>query len=380
MGPTAVNELGGPDRAGVYPQGAVPDGFQPWRFRCRGGDFDCSPVVCDGTVYVNASRGPCFALDALTGACRWRFTAPGGVCNAPAVMDGLVFVTDWNHGLWALDAVSGRVRWHREGSRYCKNVLAQGGVVYLSDVGYPFKFIRGKGDLVAVDAASGQDLWQTPKSDYGVNTIALSGGRIFHNGGEGELSAYDARSGELLWRDAGGGRQEFGSSCPPSVANRVVYVGSGAVLSAFSRGGRDLWGCRTGGPVLEAPAVRGDTVYVSVERVGVYALNASDGQQRWRLADAQGGSAFAISGPTGWLVTGRDRRYLCAVDLATGKRLWQRDLGGRGRGTTPFLWQGIAFLAAGRDSVIAAEAEQGLMPPRLRPAQRFRGGRSTGLG
>ena len=158
MGPTAVNELGGPDRAGVYPQGAVPDGFRPWRFRYRGGDFDCSPVVCDGTVYVNASRGPCFALDALTGACRWRFTAPGGVCNAPAVMDGQVFVTDWNHGLWALDAVSGRVRWHREGSRYCKNVLAQGGVVYLSDVGYPFKFIRGKGDLVAVDAASGQDL------------------------------------------------------------------------------------------------------------------------------------------------------------------------------------------------------------------------------
>ncbi|MEU5085452.1 PQQ-binding-like beta-propeller repeat protein [Streptomyces sp. NPDC021356] len=372
MASSVANELGGTGRAGVYPAGTVPDGFRPWRFRDRWGLLKDTPVVSDGIVYFSALQGACFAVDALTGECRWRFTAPSGMCHAPAVMGGLAFVTDFRQGLWALDALSGQVRWHHRGYKHTMYALAHAGVVYTSDAGHPFKFIRGKGVLTASDAATGEVLWSVPKHDYGNRTIALAGGRIFHNGGEGELSAYDARSGKLLWRDADGGKQDFGSANAPCAVDGVVYASSGGGVYAFDTQGRQLWGCRTGGRVVEAVAVRGDSVYVSVERQGVYALDAANGEERWQLADADGGSALAISGSRGWLAAGQNRRYLCAVDLATGRRLWQRDLGHGGRGSTPFLWNGIAFLAAGGNSVIAVEAERGLMPSRLRPAKRFR--------
>lgn len=61
----------------------------------------CSPTVHDGTVYAAGAWGTVFAIDAASGAIRWRFDPPEPyddghrgkhlVDSAPAVADGTVY-------------------------------------------------------------------------------------------------------------------------------------------------------------------------------------------------------------------------------------------------------------------------------------------------
>ena len=87
---------GDPARTGVVP-GPGPLGAPAarWRFRAHG-PVGSSPAVVDGTAYVGSEAGFLYAVDAATGAERWRYAtdfAPSFLSTWDvAVADGLVFV------------------------------------------------------------------------------------------------------------------------------------------------------------------------------------------------------------------------------------------------------------------------------------------------
>ncbi|MFK8018263.1 MAG: PQQ-dependent dehydrogenase, methanol/ethanol family [Pseudomonadales bacterium] len=136
--------------------------------------LEATPLVVDGVMYLTLSWSVMLALDAATGQELWRFD--------PKV--------DRARGYYA-----------------CCDVVNRGAAVW----GDKVYFGAFDGRLIAVDAKSGQLVWQTetvdisqPYSITGAPRI-VKGKVIIGNGGadfgvRGYVSAYDAVTGRLLWR------------------------------------------------------------------------------------------------------------------------------------------------------------------------------------
>ena len=88
---------------GIEPAGeSMPDPF----------DFYLSsPAVWNGAVYFGSGDGNVYALDAATGALKWKFQTGDVVHASPAISDGVLFVGSWDSYFYALDATTGNEKW-----------------------------------------------------------------------------------------------------------------------------------------------------------------------------------------------------------------------------------------------------------------------------
>ena len=146
----------------------------------------------------------------------WRF--PTGLRRGheatPLVVDGVMYVTGSWSVVFALEASTGRLLWkwdprvsHEVGRKTCCDVVNRGVALYKGRVYVGIL----DGRLAALDAGTGEVLWQTvtvdqskPYTITGAPRI-VAGKVIIGNGGaefgvRGYVSAYDAASGELVWR------------------------------------------------------------------------------------------------------------------------------------------------------------------------------------
>jgi outer membrane protein assembly factor BamB len=89
---------------------SVDDGTRQWTFETRGEVR--SPSVGGDTVYVPSTDDNLYAVDAETGAERWRFLAGGPLAPKPTVTADSVLAASRNQtGLFTLKASNGDVRW-----------------------------------------------------------------------------------------------------------------------------------------------------------------------------------------------------------------------------------------------------------------------------
>ena len=143
----------------------------------------------------------------LHAVCAFQFGELGPAQTAPVVAGGVMYVTG-EETTYALDAKTCRVRWK---STYVstgpKAALANRGVALLDG-----KVFRGTPDshLIAIDAATGQTLWNVPVSDSsdGSNTAAAPlawQGKVYigiagsEDGVKGKVMAFSAADGTQLW-------------------------------------------------------------------------------------------------------------------------------------------------------------------------------------
>ena len=138
---------------------------------------ESTPLVIGDTMYVTSSWGPRFvyALDAATGALKWlyksnisesvlQYTCCDVNNRGVSYSDGKVFVGQLDGTLIALDAASGKQLWKTTVVDY-----AQGAVITSPPLVVGNKVITGfgggefgvRGSLSAFDAATGKRLWQT---------------------------------------------------------------------------------------------------------------------------------------------------------------------------------------------------------------------------
>ena len=73
--------------------------------------FLSSPAVVAGTVYFGSGDRHVYAVDAQSGALRWRFETGDVVHASPAVADGVVYIGSWDRNFYALDTATGALVW-----------------------------------------------------------------------------------------------------------------------------------------------------------------------------------------------------------------------------------------------------------------------------
>jgi outer membrane protein assembly factor BamB len=314
-----------PARTGVMP-GPGPVGTPAVRWRTEAiadGRVVSAPAVVDGVVYAGAGDvdepGVVVALDAATGAVRWRVELDGGAgTSSPAVAGGIVYVATMGGGLYALDAATGAVRWFAPliNVQPFSSPAVVGGTVYVGESSSPavvdgIVYYGSSGSpstVYAFDAATGVRRWQTAAPEAGIHALdaetgavkwvfataapvesaaAVAGGLVYAWDTAGGLYAVDAATGQERWQQQIGFTGGHGA---PGVADGMVYslnMGPpGSDLVALDAAtGTERWRFHFPAPNQSSPALVDGVVYIGggVEDRHLYALDAATGEQRWAL-------------------------------------------------------------------------------------------------
>lgn len=188
--------------------------------------FLSSPATVDGVVYFGSGDGGVYAIDAATGAQRWRFETGDVVHASPAVVDGVVYIGSWDSHFYAIDARTGLERWrHATGKdpKYFNQVGIQSSATVVDGVVY---FGCRDSNVYALDAATGARRWAySNKGSWVIGTPIVDRGRLYFTTSDtGMLRALDLGSGEL----AGELSLKWPMFSSPSIVGDRLHVGSHA--------------------------------------------------------------------------------------------------------------------------------------------------------
>jgi outer membrane protein assembly factor BamB len=116
--------------------------------------FQSSPAVVDGVVYTGCRDANLYALDAKTGAEKWKVYHDGSwVISSPAVADGKIYYGTSDSALYnVVDAATGKSQVKEQGNSFMFSSPAVAGDVVVIGV--------SNGSLEARDRASGKLLWE----------------------------------------------------------------------------------------------------------------------------------------------------------------------------------------------------------------------------
>lgn len=118
-----------------------------------------------------------------------------------------------------------------------------------------------------------------------LNPPVVHSGRIFVQNGKGEIVALDAKTGKELW-DV---RLPLVEAEQASLAGGLAVIGNlllattadGQVFALTASSGKQVWTTNLAVPIRAAPTVEGERVYVTSHDNRLFVLNALDGALLW---------------------------------------------------------------------------------------------------
>ncbi|MBB5927875.1 outer membrane protein assembly factor BamB/tRNA A-37 threonylcarbamoyl transferase component Bud32 [Streptomyces echinatus] len=298
-------------------------GWRPWRFRMSN-DVWGTPSVDGDLVYVTSFE--VHALDVATGRRRFKTR---DVAWSMAVADGRIHASD-GPTLFALEAREGGELWRLSTDAWVYSLSADRGTVVTGTRG---------GGVQAWEAAGGQKLWEITgcQTDF----ESPEAGPIVHDGTvyvwqDARLRALEARTGEERWSYPIGDAASCGGvpvRLAPADDGRVYVSAGSRVLAVEAASGLVRWHFEAPAVFLcppafaPGPAVTGGGVYLADYLGTVYALDAADGRDRWRIATEARSSVEPVLVAAGHVHVGSGKG-LYTLDAVTGTPKWRFQAGG----------------------------------------------------
>jgi len=259
-----------------------------------------TPVISNGTLYVGASDGGMYALDAQTGSQKWKFVTTAMVRGHPLVEDGTLYFGSNDGFFYAIDAQTAVARWkfHATGDIASAPTLAP-------DSNELIYFCSSDGHLYALNRVSGKLKWSArTTAASGDNSPVAFQNRLFLAAGA-QVFSFRARTGAVDSLIAPTSAPEADITCTPVFADDpngdaqrpVMYFGDRMGNFYCFQQTRSVWkpvwkqkldGAITAMPVMTSGQVdRGvqvvpPLIFVGANKGFVYAINALDGAVQWR--------------------------------------------------------------------------------------------------
>lgn len=358
-----------------------------WKHEVTAGPITGRPAAANGTAFVGVDAG-LVAVEYGGGdpKQRWKRTGATPVGDAPTVAGDTVYAS-FRHGeVRAFDRESGERRWRTTLlATTTTSPIVHDGRLYVGTERGTVAFER-RGDLAAADTGlwptrkgtvgrtgtRETDLGVTdaPKLDW-VLSYGSRGGRspVLADGiavfGGNEVTAVDAASGDPVWQARPESR---GTPLGVATDGERVYVcadwadidgGNRTVVEAYDlhTGDRE-WAHETEGRPVGGPGIVDETVYIGVEGGPILGLDATSGTVDTRLD--QPGTVWRIAVEDDWLVTGVIGAEMVACwHLPTEQLAWRQPVteGEADRGVV--VDAGTAYVSQAAGMVHAFDVESG---------------------
>jgi outer membrane protein assembly factor BamB len=240
----------------------------------------------------------------------WSYSTGNYVLSSPTVADGTIYVGSKDENLYAFDASTGSTEWSTSlGADVDSSPTVVNGTVYVGS---------DNNNVYALDASSGSKEWS-----YSTGNYVLSS---------------------------------------PTVADGTVYVGtigtSGCLEALNAQDGSKKWGYCTNDDIEGGPTVVDDTVYFTSEDDNLYALDTSDGSQRWSSSVASGNSKSSPTVVDGTVYVGSGGGNVYAFDTSDGSQEWTFSTGGEVE-SSPTVSDGTVYIGSDDTNVYALDASSG---------------------
>jgi len=196
-------------------------------------------------------------------------------------------------------------------------------------------------------------------------------GRIFVADSEGDIEAIDTQTGHVLWDTDADTRITGG----PGAGENLVIAGTAEaeVITMAADTGKILWRSKVSSEVLSPPQYEGNIIVVRTIDGKIFGLDAAEGKRLWTYEQTvpaltlRGTSSPVIAG--NFLIAGFDEGRLAAIELQTGKLVWDTRIAlGSGRtelermidiDAEPVVVNGVIYVATFQGRIAAVALETG---------------------
>jgi outer membrane protein assembly factor BamB len=352
------------------------------------GEGQGRPAASSDTVYFLSARHEVVAIDAGTGALRWRqgTSEPGPSTFGSAVVLGGPVVVVGDYNLIAFDRITGAFRW-----RFVP-VIGYGPGIYLGHT-MPSIVLAGSpaGRVYALSTATGDLVWSTVIAHDGRTTVfqpVIDRGDVavafatFSAPPRGGAALLDLATGRERWRASFPAAADplvgTGAAGGPVITDALVIAasGDGTIHALDRRSGSPRWtlppvvaaasGIPAPAPGLRPPplasgadfrplTISGGTLIAGSLRSHVVGYDLASGRERWRHVDVASGSvSFAAASDDRYAylpyVSGRQ----IAIDAATGIERWRTSTR-EGFHWPPAAANGRVYLAGSKGGFVALQ-------------------------
>lgn len=283
-------------------------------------------IGSDGKLIFTANTvGEVYALDLKTGEKKWTYKTGGKVYSTPGVSKGVVVVGSSDHFIYGINAVDGSLRWKVETNKAVLGSAAiHKGKAYIGGSDGIFRCIRVR---------DGKLLWTFDGVAGYVSTLpTLTKGKVIFGSWGNGFYALNQRNGALEWAwDNGHKNRMFSAAaCYPVVyGDRVFIVAPDRFMTAIDlKTGATIWrenhkehrvreSIGYANELVLAKTMDGEVVGVSVFSDHFDVSWKADLKLPYELAPT------AIYSNKKLAFIPSDKGLLSAVDLDTGKTVWQ---------------------------------------------------------
>jgi len=248
-----------------------------------GSNNPTSPVIAaDGSIYIGAASGKLYKVNVnnATGTVELFYdTQTDGNVQTPAIAsDGTIYISDNKHYVYALSA-AGQLKWKYPINDGSSPTIASDGTIYIGSKYYLYAL-----------TPNGELIWQSPQLSNGrwvKSPVLASDGTIYTVGKIGSdignrlVYALDFQNGSIIWKSA----SSTFSTAPTLSDNGTIIVGS---------------------------------------KSGLYALNSSDGSEKWRISIGEINNSMPAIDSNGIIYIGSQDYHLYAID-SEGNSQWPYD-------------------------------------------------------
>jgi outer membrane protein assembly factor BamB len=287
---------------------------QTWELSVGRG-LPVKPIVQGDLVIAVRSGGGITTAAAATGRRYWSRRFNGAVAGQSLRVDDRVyFATHHRDGtVYALELQRGRRAWSRRiGARAAAGAAYADGTLYIP---------TDRGELLALQAADGTILWRSRIAAVAAQAPLVIGDELVIATTRDSLLRVDRRGTVLARLPLAGA-----VSAPLTAAGDtlVLAMHPDLVAAYADRGAVELWRHAVGAPVLAAPVLAPETVYVLNRRAELFRMGPERSQ---RLAALGGAATESLTAGANGILVGRLDGTLFFLDRS-GEVIWQTQLNG----------------------------------------------------
>ncbi len=368
-----------------------------WKFQVDA-SVNAKLAANEKIVIAAAENGKVYGLDPNSGAKLWEYnvdyieTKAFQQFSQAEISGDKVFIGGANKNLYCLDITSGNLLWKRNLDDWVRaKPLFNKGKIYVATLSGKLYKLTEKGDVVWIRQPTGHQVFADlvmgeyslllNSSDLYLHSIDIETGK--ENWRHSLMEAVYSHN-DRIWADFDGGGGDFQAS-PMVAEGMVIAAGPDRFVHALDHHtGKEIWRFEVRGQIPAAPIFYGGKIYFG-QQGGTgyyYCINAFTGELEWKKELGWGwASANASEGkiyvPTvsGWIYclnaeTGdviweyntengtypapaieenvvvfgswNDKYY--GFDKETGKKLWEKSIGGNPDSGAALTYDGKAYL------------------------------------